>query len=81
MAHNTSEKGDAITPTNDRSSGSGIDIGKVENADDSFEVFKKQDGVVDFRTVGWIHASVIFLKGKLEVDFQGCSVPSQWQGA
>ncbi|KEZ45077.1 Transmembrane amino acid transporter [Scedosporium apiospermum] len=62
MAHNTSEKGDAITPTNDRSSGSGIDIGKVENADDSFEVFKKQDGVVDFRTVGWIHASVIFLK-------------------
>ncbi|VUC37297.1 unnamed protein product [Clonostachys rosea] len=26
------------------------------------EVFKKGDGTVDFRTVGWIHASVIFLK-------------------
>lgn len=64
MSHNTSEKGDAIAAMNDRSSGSGIDIAKVENADDSFEVFKKQEGAVDFRTVGWVHASVIFLKGE-----------------
>ncbi|KAJ6787532.1 hypothetical protein PWT90_02787 [Aphanocladium album] len=31
---------------------------------DSFEVFRKEEGAVDFRTVEWIHASVIFMKGK-----------------
>lgn len=54
------EKTDDITPA-PRSSGS-IDAGKIENADDAFEVFKKGEGDVDFRTVGWIQASVIFLK-------------------
>lgn len=54
---------DDITPA-PRSSGS-IDAGKLENADDAFEVFKKGEGAVNFRTVGWIQASVIFLKSKL----------------
>ncbi|KAJ5775297.1 uncharacterized protein N7511_000308 [Penicillium nucicola] len=30
--------------------------------EDKFEVFKRGDGQVDFRTVSWIRASVIFLK-------------------
>jgi hypothetical protein len=32
-------------------------------ADDDFEVFKKTSDGVDFRTVGWPRAAVIFLKG------------------
>ncbi|CAI4212413.1 unnamed protein product [Parascedosporium putredinis] len=58
----TYEKADAITPAQDGSSSS-VDMQKAEMTDDSFEVFKKQEGAVDFRTVGWVHASVIFLKG------------------
>lgn len=50
---------DVILPA-PRSSGS-LE-GKVEDNDDAFEVFKKEEGAVDFRTVGWIPASVIFLK-------------------
>ncbi|KAF6809326.1 N amino acid transport system protein 9 [Colletotrichum sojae] len=61
MSQTTSEKTDAITPAPARSSGS-IDAGKLENSDDAFEVFKRGEGAVDFRTVGWVHASVIFLK-------------------
>ncbi|KAL2278187.1 hypothetical protein FJTKL_14609 [Diaporthe vaccinii] len=61
MSRSTSEKADDITPVPARSSGS-IDAGKLENAEDAFEVFKRGEGTVDFRTVGWIHASVIFLK-------------------
>lgn len=59
-----SEKAESITPAPLRSSGS-VDDGKLERADDAFEIFKKGDGGVDFRTVGWIHASVIFLKGEI----------------
>lgn len=62
MASKSSEKVDAITPSPARSSGS-IRDGKAEPNDDAFEVFKRQEGQVDFRTVSWIHASVIFLKG------------------
>lgn len=59
----TSEKTNDITPV-PRSSGS-IDAGKIDVADDdAFEVFKRGEGTVDFRTVGWIHASVIFLKSQ-----------------
>lgn len=65
MSHSTCEKANSITPIPARSSGS-IDAGKLENAEDAFEVFKRGEGTVDFRTVGWIHASVIFLKGKLQ---------------
>ncbi|EMR70805.1 putative transmembrane amino acid transporter protein [Eutypa lata UCREL1] len=62
MSSKTSEKGgDAISPAPLRSSGS-IDAVKLGESDDAFEVFKKQEGQVDFRTVSWIHASVIFLK-------------------
>lgn len=50
---------DVILPA-PRSSGSFE--GKVEESDDNFEVFKRKEGAVDFRTVGWIPASVIFLK-------------------
>jgi hypothetical protein len=32
--------------------------------EDRYEVFKKGDGQVDFRTVSWIRAGVIFLKSK-----------------
>ncbi|VUC22878.1 unnamed protein product [Clonostachys rosea] len=53
---------DTITPAPARSSDS-IDNGKVDQ-DDAFEVFKRSEGTVDFRTVTWVHASVIFLKGK-----------------
>lgn len=56
------EKTDEIAPVA-RNSSSSLEIGKVESADDSDEVFKKEEGVVDFRTVGWISTSVIFLKG------------------
>lgn len=64
---NTSEKhgGDNIEPAPTRSSGSieGEAV-KLQAADDAFEIFKRQEGQVDFRTVSWIHASVIFLKSK-----------------
>ncbi|KAH7151792.1 transmembrane amino acid transporter protein-domain-containing protein [Dactylonectria estremocensis] len=64
MAVTASEKGvDAITPAPGRtSSSSSVDAGKVDNSDDAFEVFKRGEGTVDFRTVGWVHTSVIFLK-------------------
>ncbi|KAJ5350147.1 hypothetical protein N7541_007874 [Penicillium brevicompactum] len=38
-----------------------IDTAQAE-VEDKFEVFKRGDGQVDFRTVSWIRASVIFLK-------------------
>lgn len=36
----------------------------IHFGEDDFEIFKREDGQVDFRTVSWIRASVIFLKGK-----------------
>ncbi|MBE3045909.1 hypothetical protein IMZ48_25875 [Candidatus Bathyarchaeota archaeon] len=61
MALYESKGDDAIAPAK---CGSGSSIGdtKEEGADDAHEVFKRGNGAVDFRTVGWIHASVIFLK-------------------
>ncbi|KAL4896036.1 transmembrane amino acid transporter protein-domain-containing protein [Aspergillus ambiguus] len=35
---------------------------ELKAGDDRYEVFKKCDGQVDFRTVSWIRASAIFLK-------------------
>lgn len=58
-----SEKAESITPAPARSSGS-VDDGKLERADDTFEVFQRGEGNIDFRTVGWVHAAVIFLKCK-----------------
>lgn len=64
MSHDSpQEKGEEITPAAEWSSSS-ADAVKLEDAEDAFEVFKKGDGSVDFRTVSWVHASVIFLKGK-----------------
>jgi hypothetical protein len=37
---------------------------KYQSGEDSFEIFKKGEGQVDFRTVGWLQAAVIFLKGR-----------------
>jgi hypothetical protein len=68
MSKEANEKHEAIEPTPLRSSLS-VDNGKVEQGDDAFEVFKRGDGNVDFRTVGWVHASVIFLKGKTLLRF------------
>lgn len=45
------------------------EVGVVENHDpkaagqDEFEIFKKVEGQVDFRTIGWLRASVVFVKG------------------
>jgi hypothetical protein len=47
--------------------------GAVLDAHEEGEVFKKQDGAVDFRTVGWPMASVIFLKRLVpnsEIDYR-----------
>jgi hypothetical protein len=35
-----------------------------KETENEFEVFKKGEDVVDFRTVSWPKASVIFLKGE-----------------
>jgi hypothetical protein len=37
--------------------------------EEQFEVFKRGDGQVDFRTVSWIRASVIFLKSQYPCPF------------
>lgn len=37
---------------------------EIKEGDDQYEVFKRGDGQVDFRTVSWIRASAIFLKSK-----------------
>ena len=59
------DKSEAIAPAVQQSDKNAIvDDSKLERGDNDFEVFKKEDGAVDFRTVEWIHASVIFLKGK-----------------
>jgi hypothetical protein len=53
---------DTIAPT--QSSTDSLNIGKVDIENDG-EVFKRGEGIEDFRTVSWIHTSVIFLKRKL----------------
>jgi hypothetical protein len=65
------EKSEAITPAPAlmRSASGSVDDGKMERTEDNFEVFKKGEGNVDFRTVGWIQASVIFLKGTCACSF------------
>jgi hypothetical protein len=51
---------DVIAPA--QSSTESIDIGKVDLENDG-EVFKRGEGIEDFRTVSWVHTSMIFLKG------------------
>lgn len=64
MAKPETEKIDSVDPAPLRNSLS-VDNVKVEQHEDGFEVFKRGEGAVDFRTVGWVHASVIFLKREL----------------
>lgn len=64
MATTDTEKSEIITPVPQRTSTNSDDAGKLENTEDAFEVFKRDGAGVDFRTVGWIQASVIFLKRK-----------------
>lgn len=62
-----SKREEAITPVAaapDRPSGS-IDEKPKLAPGESFEVFRKEDGAVDFRTLEWVPASVIFMKGEL----------------
>lgn len=37
---------------------------KDDAASEGFEVFKKTEGAVDFRTVGWVHTAMIFVKSE-----------------
>ncbi len=62
MSTGDMEKAEAITSAPQRTSSSSDDAVKLENTEDAFEVFKREGAGVDFRTVGWIQASVIFLK-------------------
>jgi hypothetical protein len=55
---NEKSHADSIEPT--QSSSESINIGKADLEDG--EIFKRGEGNVDFRTVSWIHTSVIFLK-------------------
>ncbi|KAF2794863.1 hypothetical protein K505DRAFT_349013 [Melanomma pulvis-pyrius CBS 109.77] len=50
---------DIIQPA--QSNDGSIDVGKVDLENDG-EVFKRGEGIEDFRTVGWIHTTVILLK-------------------
>lgn len=60
---------DEIAPAPSRNSTSSAErYGKIENAENATEVFKTGEGGVEFRTVGWIHASVIFLKSQLTLS-------------
>jgi hypothetical protein len=52
---------DMIEPAH--SSTESIHTGKVDNDNDG-EIFKRGEGIEDFRTVHWIHTAVIFLKRK-----------------
>jgi hypothetical protein len=52
---------DIIEPA--QSSTESIHTGKVDNENDG-EIFKRGEGIEDFRTVHWIHSAVIFLKRK-----------------
>jgi hypothetical protein len=52
---------DMIAPV--QSDTESVNIGKVDPENDG-EIFKRGEGIEDFRTVSWIHTSVIFLKRK-----------------
>ncbi len=64
MSTSDMEKAEAITAVPQRNSTGSDDAVKLESTEDAFEVFKRDGASVDFRTVGWIQASVIFLKRK-----------------
>lgn len=47
--------------------------------DDTKEVFKRADDKVDFRTVKWVHASVIFLKSECMIGYCKCTRSNVFQ--
>lgn len=64
LRQNSLEEKKAISPDPSVEHGRGIVSEDVVDPLDEFEVFKKTSAGVDFRTVGWVRASVIFLKSK-----------------
>lgn len=58
---------DAIEPA--QSSDVSINTGKADLENDG-EVFKRGEGIEDFRTVGWIHTTVILLKREYNHIYQ-----------
>jgi hypothetical protein len=69
MATEEEKKFDTISPSPQHSISAGtVEPTKVPS-DDDFEVFKQTIDGVQFRLVGWIKASVIFLKSKLVIAF------------
>lgn len=67
MSYNDTMIKEPESTSADAMSGTDAADGTVINSADDVEVFKKADGVVDFRTVGWPMASIIFLKRKSSV--------------
>ncbi|CAO2652315.1 Nn.00g005980.m01.CDS01 [Neocucurbitaria sp. VM-36] len=57
----SAEKSEDIIEPSRSDSRESVSLGKVEPDNDG-EVFKRGEGIEDFRTVHWIHTSVIFLK-------------------
>lgn len=51
-----------IAPVDDSDVGARDQSVKMEGGDENLEVFQRADGAVDFRTVGWVHTAMIFLK-------------------
>jgi hypothetical protein len=52
---------ESISPTRSIAAG---EVSPVKGSDDDFEVFKLGTDGVQFRLVGWVRASVIFLKSE-----------------
>ena len=42
-------------------------------SENDFEIFQKEEGAVDFRTVHWISACVIFLKSMCSISFSSAA--------
>lgn len=66
---NSSEKMDVIEPATSQEN---VSIEKVDLENDG-EIFKRGEGYEDFRTVGWIHTTVIFLKRMYRYGMRGLS--------
>jgi hypothetical protein len=39
-----------------------VSIRKVEDVENDGEIFKRGEGIEDFRTVGWVQTTIIFTK-------------------
>lgn len=74
------EKTEAIDPVSlpAAETMSEINDGLKDPNGDSFEVFKKTDNAVDYRTVGWPHAAVILLKSKGHRDLSASPSIPRW---